>query len=913
MNDLTVPHDRGRRRLAIIGVATVLGLLMGVLIIALASAGTLSIDVGYLDFSYGSVVTGEPTGEKPESKLWWNDGFWWGVLFNDTAGEYHIYRLIWATQTWEDTGVPVDDRPATKSDALWDGTAGKLYIVSHNYTEAASWNNNFVNWGRLYRYTYNTSTRTYTKDIGFPVTVNNHETEALVLEKDTAGRLWVTFVARPQGSSAYQVFANTSDDDGLHWGNPFTLTLNITPTAVMVAQDDISSVISFDDGLTHKIGIMWSNQISGPISGTLHFAIHTDGVARDLGWTHDVVPIPEDTGADDHISLKSTSDGVFAAIKLNTALTGDVPLVGLVAYEPTADEYSFHEYSTEANNDTRPILVVDEDTSKAYIFVTGKPGGSKICYKSLDIQTPLSTMGDFATGDCGEPFIEDLTYKDVDNATSMKANANSTSGIVVLASDDFVPGLLDPPREVNQVYVHNNLGAPAPVVLDRGPVPGSTEVPVSAVVTATFSLEMDDTTFSGNVTVDDGSGPTAGSFLYHGPSQMMTFTPTDPLLANDTYTVSLSAGVKSKDGVGLYGAPEQWSFSTVSPTVTFSDTSQVALEDAGTITITVDLSLPSALAVMVPFTVTGTAEPGVGKDYTITASPLVIPAGSSSADIVVTVNDDTMQESNETVIATMGTPTNASQGAITEHTATIVDNDGPPQVLFKQADFSAGEAAGTATIEVILSYASITETITVDYATSNGTGVAGSDYTSKSGTLTFAPGVTSQTFDVTILPDTLDEPDETVDLTLTNPTNASLGTPATATLTILDDDNPVQVKFDSSTYTVAESDGTKSITVILSGASGQTVQVNYTTSDGSATAGSDYTTASGTLTFAPGVTSQTFSVPVIVDGIPESNETVNLTLSTPVNGTLGTPFSAVLTITNDDKFKVYMPVMMKNK
>jgi len=672
MNDLTVPHDRGRRRLAIIGIATVLGLLMGVLIVALALAGTNLSNAGYLDFSYGTAVVDNPTGEKPESKLWWNDGFWWGVLYNDTAGEYHIYRLIWGTQTWEDTGVPVDDREDTKSDALWDGTAGKLYIVSHNYTESASWNNNDLNYGRLYRYSYDETTRTYTKDINPYVTVNQHETETLVLEKDSTGRLWVTFVSRPQGISDYLVYANTSDDDGLHWGNSFILPLPIPPTAVTVDKDDISSVVSFVDSGVPKIGIMWSNQLAG----TLDFATHTDGDPRESNWTHNLAPAPG--GPDDHISLKSlqsTSAGIFAAIKLATTATGTDPLIGLVAYDTIADAFSFHTYSTVADNDTRPILIIDEDANKAYIFVTGKPGGSKICYKSLDIAPPLSTMGDFAPGNCGTAFIEDLTYTYIDNATSMKGNVNSTTGIVVLASDDYVPLPPDPSREVNKVYVHNTLGTPPPVLLDRGPAPGSTDVPVSAVVTATFSLEMDEDTFSGNITVDDGSGPAAGSFSYHGPSRMMTFTSTDPLLANDTYTVTLSSLVKSATGNGLYGAPEQWSFSTISPTVTFSDTSQVALEDAGTITITVDLSLPSALAVMVPFTVTGTAEQGVGKDYTITPSPLVIPAGSSSGDIVVTVNDDSMQEGSETVIATMGTPTNATQGGIIAHTATIVDND----------------------------------------------------------------------------------------------------------------------------------------------------------------------------------------------------------------------------------------------
>lgn len=76
--------------------------------------------------------------------------------------------------------------------------------------------------------------------------------------------------------------------------------------------------------------------------------------------------------------------------------------------------------------------------------------------------------------------------------------------------------------------------------------------------------------------------------------------------------------------------------------------------------------------------------------------------------------------------------------------------------------------------------------MTVNYATSNGTATAGSDYTATSGTLTFNPGQTSRTFTVPIIDDSLNEVDETVNLTLSNPSNATLGSPATATLTIID-------------------------------------------------------------------------------------------------------------------------------
>jgi hypothetical protein len=108
------------------------------------------------------------------------------------------------------------------------------------------------------------------------------------------------------------------------------------------------------------------------------------------------------------------------------------------------------------------------------------------------------------------------------------------------------------------------------------------------------------------------------------------------------------------------------------------------------------------------------------------------------------------------------------------------------------------------------------------------------------------------------------------------------------------------VQFTASTFSVNETGGSATIGVVLSGSAGQIVSVNYATSNGTATAGSDYTTASGTLTFAPGQTSKTFNVPITNDMLDEPNETVNLTLSSPVNATLGTPTSAILTIVDDD-------------
>ena len=112
-----------------------------------------------------------------------------------------------------------------------------------------------------------------------------------------------------------------------------------------------------------------------------------------------------------------------------------------------------------------------------------------------------------------------------------------------------------------------------------------------------------------------------------------------------------------------------------------------------------------------------------------------------------------------------------------------------PSVAFSSANYSVGEGDRNATIDVNLSAAS-TQTVTVHYATSDGTANAPGDYTATSGTLTFAPGDTSKSFKVPIVDDALVEGPETVNLTLSNPGNATLGSPSAAVLTIIDNDMP---------------------------------------------------------------------------------------------------------------------------
>jgi len=223
-----------------------------------------------------------------------------------------------------------------------------------------------------------------------------------------------------------------------------------------------------------------------------------------------------------------------------------------------------------------------------------------------------------------------------------------------------------------------------------------------------------------------------------------------------------------------------------------------------------------------------------------------------------------------------------------------------PSVQFSSANYMVSERGRSAKITVRRTGVPI-DTLTVDYATSSGSAAAGVEYTETTGTLTFPPSVKSQTFIVPVIDNALDEANKTVNLTLSNPIGGRLGSPSTAVVTITDDDIAGSLSFSAAAYKVKEGQAAAKITVRRSGGRAGGVTVDYTTGDGTASAGSDYTATAGSLTFGPNVMSQTFLVPIIDDAVHEVAETVSLTLSNPTGGsTLGARSTATLTITDND-------------
>src|SRR5262245_604267 len=267
--------------------------------------------------------------------------------------------------------------------------------------------------------------------------------------------------------------------------------------------------------------------------------------------------------------------------------------------------------------------------------------------------------------------------------------------------------------------------------------------------------------------------------------------------------------------------------------------------------------------------------PGVWSDAVLLDTSLAIAAFGED-------------EAGELYVASLGSTTGAVNRIVAAPGILSINDISPTE-----GDAGSANAFFTVTLS-----SAVAQPVTVQFATANQTATAGSDYTATSGTLTFAPSVLTASVTVSITGDLLDENNETFFVNLTNPVNATIGD-AQGLGTILDNDPLPVLSLTGCSVTEGNTGSTPcNFGVALSPVSGRAVTAAYATANGTATAGSDYTAASGTLTFNPGATSATVPVSVLGDLAPEGNETFTLGLSSLVNASGGG--SATGTIVEDD-------------
>lgn len=255
------------------------------------------------------------------------------------------------------------------------------------------------------------------------------------------------------------------------------------------------------------------------------------------------------------------------------------------------------------------------------------------------------------------------------------------------------------------------------------------------------------------------------------------------LLANRTYYYRCMAS----NVAGQVWASPSTNFVTASPSVGFGEALYSIDEGSGNLTLGVELAITSAAPVSIDFrTSDGTAI--AGTDFTATNGTLSWAALETGLKtVVIPITDNALDQADHDFRVILTNPVNCVLGGFTTGTVTILDNDGDSVVRFRAVAGQGSESLGSTNIVVTMSPARDAE-VTVAYRVVGGTATEGDDFLLAAGTASFAPGVAATGIPITLIGDTLDEPDETLVLSLYAPTGAELGLATQYVFTLLDDD-----------------------------------------------------------------------------------------------------------------------------
>ncbi|MGH2634621.1 MAG: Calx-beta domain-containing protein [Actinomycetota bacterium] len=521
------------------------------------------------------------------------------------------------------------------------------------------------------------------------------------------------------------------------------------------------------------------------------------------------------------------------------------------------------------------------------------------------------------------PALASVEFATTDGTADAGPDYTSSSGTLLFTpnkatkkvSIKVLGDTMDEPDETFTVKLSHSIDATisdkkalATISDDDGPsfsvVDATAKEGQNATFTVSLSASLADTatvdfaTANGSATAPEDYQATTGTLTFE-PGQsvqqvVVQLAGDSAPEVNENFGLNLSnaTGAAVGDGVGI-------------GTITDDDVPSVSIGNAtvtegnsGTVNavFTLTLSAMSSLAVDVNYaTANGTAS--APADYQSTSGTVSFDPGETAQQVVVPVAGDSLSEVNETfginVVSATGATILDGVGL-----GTITDDD-TPTISVANAAVTEGNSGTTgAVFTVTLSFMS-SQTVSLSYATADGSATAPADYQSTSGTVSFDPGETVQQIVVPVVGDVSIETAEAFSLNLSSPANATFAD-ATAQGTITDNDT-VTITIAAATVTEANA-GTRDavFNVSLSAPSGSTVTVDFATANGSATAPADYLATTGTVTFAPGEVSKQIVVQTVGDTAIEANETFSVNLSNPANATIAGSGFGLGTITNND-------------
>ena len=455
--------------------------------------------------------------------------------------------------------------------------------------------------------------------------------------------------------------------------------------------------------------------------------------------------------------------------------------------------------------------------------------------------------------------------------------------------------------------------------LSINPLDGAESSGVTSMQVVTDTSSAYDITF--NYSMTDGTAITGTHYTTSTGSETIKAGDLDKTISipvsddsndnlNRTFTFNISGATLSNGTAVTISEPNDTA-TIIDDDLDISINDVTVNENAGTATLTVTAANGPSLSsyVDIDFTTTnGTATSG--NDFTSNSGTIRITSGDAGPiyfnsnetnTITITIADDIVYEGSEQLDVTLSNIQNAS-GSFSDNSGqiTITDNDLMPTVDFNVTSSSGAESVSSAALQVDLS-AQSSSAVTVDYAVTGTATGSGTDYTLANGTLTIPANTSSANITIgSIVDDSLVEGSETVIVTLSNPSGATLGTDTVHTYTITDNDAAPTVSI-SGTASLSEAVGSQSFSVSLNSPATTLYTVDFNTSDNTATSPDDYFSNSGTLSFAIGEITKTITVNIVDDGTQESNEIFFVQLLNPTGGvSLGVSSLTVMISDNDN-------------
>ena len=862
--------------------------------------GTLTINAGDLseDITIASIVDDALTEDNEtviltlsnpsNATLGTNTVHTYTINDNDAANEPTIAFNSTASANGEDTAsadIAVD----------LSGVSGQTITVDYAVTGTAT--------GTGTDYTLANGTLTINAgDLSEDITIASIVDDALTEDNETV----ILTLSNPSNATLGTNTVHTYTINDNDAANEPTIAFNSTASAN--GEDTASADIAVDLSGVSGQTITVDYAVTGTATGTGTDYTLANGTltinAGDLSEDITIASIVDDALTEDNetviLTLSNPSNATLGTNTVHTYTINDND----AANEPTI---AFNSTASANGEDTASADIavdlsgVSGQTITVDYAVTGTATGTGTDY-TLANGTLTINAGDLSEDITIASIVDDALTEDNETVIltlSNPSNATLGTNTVHTYTINDNDAANEPTIAFNSTASANGEDtASADIAVDLSGVSGQTITVDYAVTGTATGTGTDYTLANGTLTINAGD-----------LSEDITIASiVDDALTEDNETVILTLSNPSNATLGtntVHTYTINDNDAANEPTIAFNSTASANGEDTASADIAVDLSGVSGQTITVDYAVTGTAT-GTGTDYTLANGTLTINAGDLSEDITIaSIVDDALTEDNETVILTLSNPSNATLGTNTVHTYTINDNDAAnePTIAFNSTASANGEDTASADIAVDLSGVS-GQTITVDYAVTGTATGTGTDYTLANGTLTINAGDLSEDITIaSIVDDTLTEDNETVILTLSNPSNATLGTNTVHTYTINDNDaaNEPTIAFNSTASANGEDTASADIAVDLSGVSGQTITVDYAVTGTATGSGTDYTLANGTLTINAGDLSEDITIASIVDdALTEDNETVILTLSNPSNATLGTNTVHTYTINDND-------------